>query len=52
MNTAWYDLIGSGPIDLSSYTGTLHIAFRVTGSGTDSDLDGAFQIDDVAIVGN
>ncbi len=51
-DNAWYDLIGSGPIDLSSYTGTLYVAFRVTGSGTDSDLDGAFQIDDVAIVGN
>ncbi|WP_296385890.1 DUF5689 domain-containing protein [Winogradskyella sp.] len=51
-DNSWYDLIGSGLIDLSSYTGTLHIAFRVTGSGTDSDLDGAFQIDDVAIVGN
>ncbi|WP_456438669.1 DUF5689 domain-containing protein [Psychroserpens sp.] len=52
MDNAWYDLIGSGPIDLSSYTGTLHVAFRVTGSGNDSDLDGAFQIDDVAIVAN
>lgn len=52
MDTSWYELIGSGPIDLSSYTGTLYIAFRVTGSGTDSDLDGAFQVDDVAIVGN
>ena len=51
-DTSWYELIGSGSIDLSSYTGTLHIAFRVTGSGTDSDLDGAFQIDDVAVVGN
>ncbi|MGB0981955.1 MAG: DUF5689 domain-containing protein [Winogradskyella sp.] len=51
-SNSWYDLIGSGLIDLSGYTGTLHIAFRVTGSGTDSDLDGAFQIDDVAVVGN
>lgn len=51
-DTAWYELIGSGLIDLSSYTGTLHIAFRVTGSGTDTSLDGAFQIDDVAVVGN
>lgn len=50
--TSWYELIGSGPIDLSSYTGTLHIAFRVTGAGNDDDLTGAFQVDDVAIVGN
>lgn len=52
MSTSWYELIGSGPIDLSSYTGTLYIAFRVTGAGNDNDLTGAFQVDDVAIVGN
>lgn len=48
----WYDLIGSGSIDLSSYTGTLYVAFRVTGSGTNTTLDGAFQVDDVTIIGN
>ncbi|MEM5565844.1 DUF5689 domain-containing protein [Psychroserpens sp. AS72] len=50
-SNSWYDLIGSGPIDLSSYTGTLYVAFRVTGSGTNTTLDGAFQIDDVSVVG-
>lgn len=52
MDSSWYDLISSGSIDLSSYSGTLHIAFRVTGSGNDDSLDGAFQIDDVSVIGN
>lgn len=39
--TNGYTYIPSGNIDLSSYTGTLHIAFKVTGNG--STLDGLFQ---------
>ena len=49
-STSWYDFIDSGLIDLSSYTGTLYVAFRSTGSGSDTDLDGAFQIDDFSII--
>ena len=30
----WYNFTDSGPIDLSSYTGTAYIAFRYTGSDT------------------
>lgn len=46
----WYEFVDSGLIDLSSYTGTLYIAFKVTGSGTDLTLDGAYQIDDLIIL--
>jgi hypothetical protein len=42
-----YTYIPSGNIDLSSYTGTLHIAFKVTGNGT--SLDGLFQVDKITI---
>ncbi|WP_299394485.1 DUF5689 domain-containing protein [uncultured Gelidibacter sp.] len=46
----WYEYVYSGLIDLSSYTGTLHVAFKVTGSGTDTTLDGSYQIDDVFLL--
>ncbi|WP_231632383.1 DUF5689 domain-containing protein [Mangrovimonas sp. TPBH4] len=46
----WYDFVDSGLIDLSSYSGTLHVAFKVVGSGTDTTLDGAYQIDDLSII--
>jgi hypothetical protein len=29
----------------------LHVAFKVTGSGTDQTLDGAYQLDDFTILG-
>ena len=47
--TPWYQFIGSGAIDLSSYKGKVQLAFRYTGSGKDTTLDGAFMIDDVQI---
>lgn len=50
--TLWYEFIGSGAIDLSSYTGKINIAFKYIGSGTNLALDGAFQIDDVQIYGD
>jgi len=49
-STSWYQLIDSGLIDISSYTGTLYVAFKVNGSGNDGTLDGAFQIDDFNII--
>jgi hypothetical protein len=49
--TAWYQFVGSGGIDLSSFTGKVTIGFRYTGSGKTATLDGAFQIDDVQIYG-
>lgn len=51
-DTAWYDFISSGVIDLSSYTGNIHLAFKYTGSGNNSDFDGAFQIDNLVFSGN
>ncbi|MBK0369757.1 DUF5689 domain-containing protein [Flavobacterium agrisoli] len=50
--TPWYQFVGSGSIDLSSYTGTINIAFKYNGSGKDLALDGTFQLDDVQIFGN
>ena len=49
--TPWYQFVGSGGIDLSSYKGKVRIGFRYTGSGKTATLDGAFQIDDVQIYG-
>jgi hypothetical protein len=31
--TPWYQFVGSGGVDLSSYKGKINIAFRYTGSG-------------------
>lgn len=45
----WYEMVNSGLIDISSYTGTLYVAFKFTGSGTDQTLDGAYQVDNVSI---
>jgi Domain of unknown function (DUF5017) len=44
-----YTYIPSGNISLSNYNGTIHIAFKVTGSGTNTNLDGLFQVDDVKV---
>jgi len=49
--TEWYEFIGSN-IDVSSYSGNIHVAFKFTGSGTDTALDGAFQIDDLKLTGD
>jgi len=49
-SSSWYQLIDSGLIDISSYSGTLYVAFRVNGSGNDSSLDGAYQIDDFNVI--
>ncbi|QXP80435.1 MULTISPECIES: DUF5689 domain-containing protein [Winogradskyella] len=51
-NNSWYEFVDSGLIDLSSYTGTIHIAFKVVGSGNNEALDGAYQIDDISIMAN
>jgi len=52
MSDSWYDFVPSGAIDVSSYTGTMYVAFKVTGSGTDSQLDGAYHIEDVELLIN
>ena len=43
-NTDWYLFLKSN-INLSAYSGKAHIAFKFKGSGTDTTLDGAFQVD-------
>lgn len=50
--TPWYQFVGSGGVDLSSYKGKINIAFKYTGSGRDLALDGAFQVDDVQVYGD
>lgn len=49
-DTEWYEFVPSGRISLAAYSGNVHIAFKVTGSGTDVTLDGAYQIDNVKIL--
>jgi Domain of unknown function (DUF5017) len=41
--------VDSGIINLSKYKGKLHFAFKVKGSGTNSNLTGTYQIDDINI---
>ena len=48
-DTPRFEFVNSGVIDLSKYTGTLHFAFKVKGSGTNSNLTGTYQIDNVGI---
>lgn len=45
----FFEFIPSGQVDLSGYTGQIHVAFKVTGSGTNTQLDGLYQIDNVVI---
>lgn len=48
--TSWYEFIGTS-YDISGYNGDVYIAFKFTGSGTNTTLDGAFQIDDINVYG-
>lgn len=48
-STPFFAFIKSGFIDLSAYNGKVNIAFKVKGSGTNTNLDGSYQIDDVNI---
>lgn len=41
--------VNSGKIDLSTYTGNIHIAFKAKGSSTNSALDGSLRVDDIKI---
>lgn len=47
----WYDFVSSGEIDLSAYTGRLYIAFKCVGSGTNTQLDGGYFVDDIRVFG-
>jgi hypothetical protein len=50
--SSWYDFIDSGLIDVSGYTGTMYVAFKYTGSGTDTSLDGSYQVEDFTMLAN
>ena len=51
--TTGYEFISSGKIDLSQFAGgRTRVAFKVTGSGTNTALDGLFQVDDIVIIDN
>jgi hypothetical protein len=48
-SSVYFAFLPSGVIDLSSYTGKAYIAFKVKGSGTNTALDGSYQIDNVKV---
>lgn len=48
-SSAYFAFIKSGEIDLSGYTGNVNIAFKVRGSGTNTTLDGSYQVDDIRV---
>ena len=41
--------VTSGKIDLSTYTGNIHNAFKAKGSSTNSALDGSLRVDEIKI---
>jgi hypothetical protein len=47
--TPWYQFVGSGGVDLSSYTGK-SISLSGTPARENLALDGAFQVDDVQVL--
>lgn len=51
LSTPTRQFMSSGGIDLSAYSGNIHIAFKYIGSGKDKTLNGAFMVDDVKIFG-
>jgi hypothetical protein len=49
-SSTYFAFIESGSVDLSAYAGqSVHVAFKVSGSGTNTALDGAYQIDNVIV---
>ncbi|MFB9078248.1 DUF5689 domain-containing protein [Flavobacterium procerum] len=51
LSTPSREFMSSGGIDLSAYSGNIHIGFKYIGSGKDKTLNGAFMVDDVKIFG-
>ncbi len=39
----------SGLVSMSAFSGNVHVAFKYTGSGTNTALDGSYQIDNVRV---
>lgn len=48
-SSPYFEFIKSGEIDLSAYKGNINIAFKVKGSGTNTALDGSYQVDAIRI---
>lgn len=46
-SASWYAFQDSGLIDVSDYSGKVYLAFKYTGSGTNTDLDGGYLVDDL-----
>lgn len=44
-----FTFFSSGLVDLSTYTGNIYLAFRCKGSGTNTSLDGTYEIDNIRI---
>lgn len=45
----FYEYINSGEVDLSNFNGTLHFAFKIKGSGTNTSQDATYQIDNIRL---
>ncbi|MXN92552.1 DUF5017 domain-containing protein [Flavobacterium sp. Sd200] len=49
-SAVYFEFMDSGNVDLTQYVDKqLHLAFKVTGSGTNTNLDGSYQIDNVNV---
>jgi hypothetical protein len=48
-DAVYFEFQDSGEIDLSGFSGNAYVAFKVTGSGTNTSLDGSYQIDSFRI---
>lgn len=49
-NATNYDFVNSGKVNLQAYSGTVYIAFRVTGNGLqNSNQSGGFQVDNIKL---
>lgn len=48
-DTSSWDYVASGNIDLSSFSGTIYIAFHYTSTGTQSGEASTFRVDDFAV---
>ena len=47
-SVSWYEFVKS-TVNLTPFEGEIYIAFKFKGSGTNTTLDGAFQLDDVKL---
>lgn len=50
MANDYFEFVNSGEVDLSGYTGNIHIAFKVKGSSSNTQLDGSYQVDNIRII--